>query len=281
MADRYRREPNEQAGYFEDGYGRQQEQFSQPQSQPGERYRPDYDEPGYGDDYRGGSSRASFATREGYANRSRGGSRGYNPLDDYDRESTRFRSRNEGSGRSRGFYGDYDDGYSSGSYGSRSARNRYENRDRGRAGHDRDFFDRAGDEVASWFGDEEAERRREMDHRRERNRGRYEAYERGDDHRGRGPRNYKRSDERLLEDVCEHLTRDRGVDASDIEVTAKGGEVTLDGKVNTRWEKRRAEDCVHDISGISHVQNNLRIRQTEMRAGREESSENITAKSGQ
>lgn len=35
-------------------------------------------------------------------------------------------------------------------------------------GHDREergFFDRAGDEVRSWFGDDEAERRREMDQR--------------------------------------------------------------------------------------------------------------------
>ena len=36
---------------------------------------------------------------------------------------------------------------------------------------DRGFFERAGDEVASWFGDEEAERRRRMDAR----------YDRGDD----------------------------------------------------------------------------------------------------
>ena len=64
----------------------------------------------------------------------------------------------------------------------------------------------------------------------------------------------------MLEDACEHLTHDHGVDASDMEVTVKNGELTLDGKVNTRWEKRRAEDCVHDISGITHVQNNLRIR---------------------
>jgi len=40
---------------------------------------------------------------------------------------------------------------------------------------DRGFFDRAGDEVRSWFGDEEAERRREADQRRyEREQGRYE-----------------------------------------------------------------------------------------------------------
>jgi hypothetical protein len=39
-------------------------------------------------------------------------------------------------------------------------------------GDDRGFFDRAGDEVRSWFGDDEAQRRREMDERRwERERG--------------------------------------------------------------------------------------------------------------
>src|SRR5688572_21575264 len=42
-------------------------------------------------------------------------------------------------------------------------------RDYGRSEYDRDdrgFLDRAGDEVRSWFGDEEAERRRELDERR-------------------------------------------------------------------------------------------------------------------
>jgi hypothetical protein len=33
-------------------------------------------------------------------------------------------------------------------------------------GDDRGFFDRAGDEVRSWFGDDDAQRRREMDERR-------------------------------------------------------------------------------------------------------------------
>jgi hypothetical protein len=41
---------------------------------------------------------------------------------------------------------------------ARSDRGRYDPEDRG-------FFDRAGDEVRSWFGDEEAERRRRMDER--------------------------------------------------------------------------------------------------------------------
>ena len=57
-------------------------------------------------------------------------------------------------------------------------------RDTGREGDERGFFERAGDEIASWFGDEEAERRRgsdqrmggrdERDHRRDRERARFE-----------------------------------------------------------------------------------------------------------
>lgn len=43
---------------------------------------------------------------------------------------------------------------------------------RGRDDNDRGFFDRAGDEVRSWFGDDDAERRRDADARRyERERG--------------------------------------------------------------------------------------------------------------
>jgi hypothetical protein len=36
----------------------------------------------------------------------------------------------------------------------------------GRGGDDRGFIDRAGDELRSWFGDDDAQRRREMDQRR-------------------------------------------------------------------------------------------------------------------
>jgi hypothetical protein len=57
------------------------------------------------------------------------------------------------------------------------------------ASEDRGFFERAGDEVASWFGDEEAERRRREDARMEGRDGGYGRDEnRGRDfNRGRGP----------------------------------------------------------------------------------------------
>ena len=120
--------------------------------------------------------------------------------------------------------------------------------DRSRRDSDRDFFERAGDEVASWFGDDDAQRRREMDAR----------------HRGRGPKNYTRSDERIAEDVNDRLADDAHIDASDIEVSVSGGEVTLNGSVTERFAKRHAEDIAERISGVKHVQNNLRVAEQHM-----------------
>ncbi|MBA4796527.1 MAG: BON domain-containing protein [Rhizobiales bacterium] len=143
-------------------------------------------------------------------------------------------TRRYARGAGRGYYPSDNPSYRGG-YG-RTERNRDRDEERG-------FMDRAGDEVASWFGDDEAARRREMD-----------------SHRGKGPRGYRRSDSRILEDVNDRLSDDGSVDASDIEVTVKDGEVTLSGHVTDRWEKRRAEDCADDVSGVTHVQNNLRVR---------------------
>jgi len=150
-----------------------------------------------------------------------------------------------------GAYGGYAGGTASihGGYGS-SEQNREDNRGYGARdyggwreyGERRGFFERAGDEIASWFGDEDAARRREQDHR------------------GRGPANYVRSDERIREDANDALTRDWAVDASEITVEVRDGEVTLDGTVHSRIAKRRAEDCVDDVSGVKHVQNNLRVK---------------------
>lgn len=111
---------------------------------------------------------------------------------------------------------------------------------------DRDWLDRASDEVSSWFGDDEAERRRRMDKMRDRN------------FRGRGPKGYRRSDERIREDVNDRLTDHQYLDASDIDVSVKEGEVTLSGKVFDRTDKRLAEDVAESVTGVKNVQNNLR-----------------------
>ena len=78
-------------------------------------------------------------------------------------------------------------------------------------------------------------------------------------HRGRGPKNYQRSDERIREDLNDRLTDDPHVDASEIEVSVSNREVTLTGTVHSRFEKRHAEDIAESVSGVAHVQNNLRV----------------------
>jgi BON domain len=77
---------------------------------------------------------------------------------------------------------------------------------------------------------------------------------------GIGPRNYRRSDERIREDVCERLTEHGQIDASDIEVTVSDGEVTLGGSVADRGQKRLAEDMADDVAGVRDVHNRLQVR---------------------
>ncbi|HET9623414.1 MAG TPA: BON domain-containing protein [Kofleriaceae bacterium] len=79
-------------------------------------------------------------------------------------------------------------------------------------------------------------------------------------HRGKGPMGYQRSDERIREMVCEALADDDMIDASQIHVTVKDGEVTLSGVVESRRIKREAEDCVSNVSGVRDVQIQLRVR---------------------
>jgi hypothetical protein len=77
--------------------------------------------------------------------------------------------------------------------------------------------------------------------------------------RGRGPRGYQRSDDRIREEVCERLTDDERIDASDVEVAVSSCEVALSGSVRTREQKRRAIDIAEDVSGVHHVRSRLKI----------------------
>jgi hypothetical protein len=79
-------------------------------------------------------------------------------------------------------------------------------------------------------------------------------------HVGRGPRGYRRSDDRIRDDVCERLWDDGMVDASDIDVSVDNGEVLLDGYVNNRYEKRQAEMTAELARGVTDVRNHLRLR---------------------
>jgi hypothetical protein len=164
-------------------------------------------------------------------------------------ESSRDRYRDLGGDFSSDFsYGSRGYGRSDRARDLAEARRRWDE-DRFDRDEERGFWERAGDEVSSWFGDEDAERRRRMDEQR------------GGMHRGRGPKGYTRSDDRIREDVNDRLSDDPFVDASEIEVSVSSCEVTLSGTVDSREAKRRAEDIAEQVSGVRHVQNNLRVQQ--------------------
>ena len=76
---------------------------------------------------------------------------------------------------------------------------------------------------------------------------------------GRGPKGYRRADERISEDVCQLLTDAPDVDATNIEVKVQDGEVTLTGTVDSRRTKRHAEDLIESITGVKEIHNQLRI----------------------
>lgn len=78
-------------------------------------------------------------------------------------------------------------------------------------------------------------------------------------YRGRGPRGYQRSDERIVEDICERLSDDPLIDASDITVRSDGGNVVLEGSVDSRVVKHRVEDIVDDCVGVTGIQNRLKV----------------------
>lgn len=269
MADRNYRSDRDR---YDRGYGRQAEQFDSNETswRDGERSYGQMGESSWRDD-------DQYTRSQSY---SRG--RDFSRDQDYGRSSSDYR-RSEPSSYSSGRYGpnpyaptqtpgfssftgsdqggrDFsqprytaDRSYSSdyGGYGAGTmlAQNRGEWREGSRSGgsysgsDNRGWLERASDEVAGWFGGNESGRSDES-------------------HRGKGPAGYTRSDERIREDVNDALTDDWRVDASNIQVSVSSGEVTLDGTVPSRDHKRRAEDVVEDLSGVKHVQNNLRVQET-------------------
>src|SRR5205085_6633771 len=80
-------------------------------------------------------------------------------------------------------------------------------------------------------------------------------------HRGRGPRGYVRSPARIYEDLCDRLTENPFIDASDIEVTVAGAEVTLSGAAQDTIAMRQAQAIAEEVAGVTHVHNRLLIRE--------------------
>lgn len=78
-------------------------------------------------------------------------------------------------------------------------------------------------------------------------------------HVGKGPKNYRRSDERTREIVCERLTEDARIDASDIDVRVQDGAITLSGSVPERSMKHAAEDIAATCAPGEQIRNELKV----------------------
>lgn len=188
----------------------------------------------------GGYGSQSTQSSQGYGSQGYGSQTGYAGQGGYglSAQGSDYGGYSTGqSGQSRYAYGAHTP------YGYRG-RNEYDDRGRGGeyadAGHreqeGRSWLERAGERVSAFFG----------------------ADDQGQ-HRGRGPKGYRRSDDRIREDVSDRLTDDAWLDASNIEVEVKDCEVVLKGSVNSREDKRRAENLAEAISGVNNVQNHLRV----------------------
>ncbi len=129
----------------------------------------------------------------------------------------------------------------SGDWNRSSNQGNYGNRDQ-----DRSWWDRTTDKISSWFGDDDWNSNTQRQHM-------------SGPHRGKGPRGYQRSADRIRDDIHDRLHDDPYIDASEVEVEINQNEVILKGYVDSREAKRRAEDLVESISGVQHVENRLRV----------------------
>jgi hypothetical protein len=180
----------------------------------------------YGDDYgRGGDY------DPGYSRGDQGGWRGGAYGRDYgDRNDGRGAGRSYSDDYGRRDYGRYDRDYASGPYNQDSDRWRDYNQGYNTQGYNPGYD---WSYTAIWL-------------------------EPGP-HTGNGPQGYQRSNERIQEEANERLTQHGHLNASNVQVKADDGEVTLEGTVGSRRDKRMAEDAVDDISGVKDVHNHLRI----------------------
>lgn len=85
-------------------------------------------------------------------------------------------------------------------------------------------------------------------------------------HYGKGPKGYKRSDDRTRDDVCDAIAHFGHVDASEVEVKVADGIVTLSGTVGHRRDKRALEHVVERCRGVHDIHNELRVKREDREA---------------
>lgn len=77
-----------------------------------------------------------------------------------------------------------------------------------------------------------------------------------------GPKGYRRSDARMLEDICDKLLLAHHIDSSEVTVEVAAAKAILDGTVPERWMKHAIEDLADACPGIQDVENRIRVVKT-------------------
>jgi osmotically-inducible protein OsmY len=116
----------------------------------------------------------------------------------------------------------------------------------GRYAEPRSWLNRTRDEVAAWFGDTGAMRRRQWD-------------EASGDHSGQGPTQVIDADACIVETLNHRLTIDPEVDATDVRVACNDGVVTLEGSVRTSAGVQHVDGLAIGVSGVKSVVNKLTV----------------------
>lgn len=79
-------------------------------------------------------------------------------------------------------------------------------------------------------------------------------------YQGRGPKGWKRSDERIKDEVCSALKHSLEVDASELEVDVKDHCVYMKGSLPTKGMRIVAEDLVGSVPGVEDVFTQIKIK---------------------
>lgn len=99
-------------------------------------------------------------------------------------------------------------------------------------------------------------------------------------HWGKGPKGYRRSDERIKDDVCDAIAQQGWIDATDVEVRVESGVVILTGTVASREDKRGLEQMADRIHGVDDVRNEIRVRREEQQRPHQQQHRELQQQSG-
>ena len=75
----------------------------------------------------------------------------------------------------------------------------------------------------------------------------------------RGPKNYRRGDDRIGVEVAERIARATRIDSGAITIAVRDGTVTLEGTVPARWMRYAVENVAATVWGVEDIDNRVRV----------------------